>query len=411
MVLRRALQGLKVHAENVAPTENRGAKRVRGEDGAPASKRAGNVGLKVHSENIAVPQKKVLREQNNQIADPVKPQKDALKEITKKNNVAENQPEPAETSCKRSPVKKTVRAGPKCKNVMGDYQMVSALDFYLDKPDLPENVPDIDRRVLHDPTCEGHYAHDSFVYLHKREEQFICQPYLHMQPEVPTSYRALLVDWMVEIQESFELNHETLYLAVKMVDRFLSKKHLKRAQIQLLGATSLLIASKIDERVPPSLDEFTYICDDAYTREMFIDMERHILQVLEFDLSMPLSYSFLRRYCRSMDMNLREMTLARFILECSLMEYSMIVHRDSEIAAASLLLAMDILNIEWTDTLTYYTGYRPTELMSLRNDLNRLVHRLKQSQREEKMPTKTIFIKYSHEVFHQVASYEFPPIE
>jgi len=28
--------------------------------------------------------------------------------------------------------------------------------------------------------------------------------------------RALLVDWMVEIQESFELNHETLYLGVKV---------------------------------------------------------------------------------------------------------------------------------------------------------------------------------------------------
>lgn len=28
--------------------------------------------------------------------------------------------------------------------------------------------------------------------------------------------RSLLVDWMVEIQESFELNHETLYLGVKV---------------------------------------------------------------------------------------------------------------------------------------------------------------------------------------------------
>lgn len=286
-----------------------------------------------------------------------------------------------------------------------------ALDFYVEKTDLPEGVPDVDRKVLNDPICEGHYAHDSFVYLRERETHFICQPYCHKQPEVPSSYRALLVDWMVEIQESFELNHETLYLAVKMVDRFLSKEDLRRSQIQLLGATSLLIASKIDERVPPSLDEFTYICDDAYTRDMFIDMERHVLQVLEFDLSMPLSYSFLRRYCRSMEMTLREMTLARFILECSLMDYSMIGHRDSKIAAASLLLAMDILGMEWKDTLTYYSGYQPSELLPLRDELNKLVHRLKQVSQEEKASTKTIFVKYSHEVFHKVATLDFPPIE
>ncbi len=31
------------------------------------------------------------------------------------------------------------------------------------------------------------------------------------------------IDWLVEVQESFELNHETLYTAVKMMDLFLSR--------------------------------------------------------------------------------------------------------------------------------------------------------------------------------------------
>lgn len=66
--------------------------------------------------------------------------------------------------------------------------------------------------------------------------------------------RALLVDWMVEVQESFELNHETLYLAVKLVDLFLTKssqtqperEHLTKEELQLLGASALFIASKFD---------------------------------------------------------------------------------------------------------------------------------------------------------------------
>lgn len=66
--------------------------------------------------------------------------------------------------------------------------------------------------------------------------------------------RALLVDWMVEVQESFELNHETLYLAVKLVDLFLTrstqkqpeKDYLTKEELQLLGASALFIASKFD---------------------------------------------------------------------------------------------------------------------------------------------------------------------
>lgn len=42
--------------------------------------------------------------------------------------------------------------------------------------------------------------------------------------------RSLLVDWMVEIQESFELNHETLYLGVK-VSLLLKKKKNKGPRI------------------------------------------------------------------------------------------------------------------------------------------------------------------------------------
>jgi len=66
------------------------------------------------------------------------------------------------------------------------------------------------------------------------------------QPELSKWMRSLLVDWMVEVQESFELNHETLYLAVKIVDTYLSKEKVSKDSLQLLGAAALLIACKFD---------------------------------------------------------------------------------------------------------------------------------------------------------------------
>lgn len=60
--------------------------------------------------------------------------------------------------------------------------------------------------------------------------------------------RAILVDWLVEVQENFELFHETLYLAVKIVDRYLEQVEVKKEYLQLVGATSMLVAAKFEVR-------------------------------------------------------------------------------------------------------------------------------------------------------------------
>lgn len=52
------------------------------------------------------------------------------------------------------------------------------------------------------------------------------------------------------------------------------------------------------ERIPPLVDDFLYICDGAYTLSQLLKMEMNILRVVDFDLGIPLSYRFLRRYAR-----------------------------------------------------------------------------------------------------------------
>lgn len=52
------------------------------------------------------------------------------------------------------------------------------------------------------------------------------------------------------------------------------------------------------EHSPPCVDDFLYICDDAYKREELISMEESILQTLSFDINIPIPYRFLRRYAK-----------------------------------------------------------------------------------------------------------------
>lgn len=266
---------------------------------------------------------------------------------------------------------------------------------------FPTGVVDFDEEMMNDPFSEARYAQDIFEYYKQREVKFTIEKYLDRQPDMTEHMRAILIDWMVEVQESFELNHETLYLAVKLIDMFLVKQNVPKTMIQLVGATAALIASKYDERLPPLVDDFLYICDDSYSRSELLVMECSILKSVGFDLGIPISYRFLRRYARCSKIPMDTLTLARFILETSLMEYDLIDVRDSKIAAAALLLALKMKNNgEWTPTLQYYSGYQEEELLDLMKHLNRLIsppiNRL----------TMTIRTKYSHPVFFEVAKIE-----
>ncbi|XP_043830336.1 G2/mitotic-specific cyclin-B3 [Dromiciops gliroides] len=253
-------------------------------------------------------------------------------------------------------------------------------------------------KVEEDPYANTEYAKEIFKYMRKREEVFPVSNYMVKQHDITKDMRAILVDWMVEVQENFELTHETLYLAVKLVDHYLMQVVCLRDKLQLIGSTAILIASKFEERCPPCIDDFLYICDDAYQREELLSMEVSILHTLNFDINIPIAYRFLRRFAKCAHVNMETLTLARFICELTLQEYDYVQERASKLAASCFFLALKMKNIgKWTPTLEHYSGYRSTDLFSLVKRLNFLLT----YQRHDKL--KAVRTKYSHKIFFEVA--------
>ena len=64
-----------------------------------------------------------------------------------------------------------------------------------------------------------------------------------VQKDVSPNMRGILVDWLVEVAEEYKIVSDTLYLTVSYIDRFLSFNVLSRQRLQLLGVSSMLIAS------------------------------------------------------------------------------------------------------------------------------------------------------------------------
>jgi len=325
--------------------------------------------------------------------------KEVKKNIAKKNTVVAALKKQEETSSTSSSSEEGLLCVFSDSETSSEEKVVDVKPAEPTWPVMPEGVEDFDRENAEDPQQHSEYAMETFQYYKNREETFRVPDYLQSHHEINENMRGILVDWLVEVQESFELNHETLYTAVKMVDLYLSKKQVKKEDLQLIGAVTCLISCKVDERIPPMVDDFLYVCDDAYTRERFMVTERKVLSVVGFDVGFPLSYRYLRRYGRVCHISMPVLTLARYILELSLMEYRLNVEiSESEVAVAALVLALKMKNIEgWVATLKYYSGvdFAKAEVV-----LQKMLVMLQQPHKES---MKTIHAKYSHKVFHEVA--------
>ncbi|XP_071299002.1 G2/mitotic-specific cyclin-B3 isoform X2 [Agelaius tricolor] len=307
--------------------------------------------------------------------------------------VAKNNEINLKKSMKKTPP--TVPAEPKVDSV--PEKPVSVQELKPPEQRVPA-VEDIDKEQLGDPYANAEYAKEIFEYMREREEKFMLPDYMEKQTDISGDMRAILVDWMVEVQENFELNHETLYLAVKLVDHYLVEVVSMREKLQLIGSTAILIASKFEERCPPCVDDFLYICDDAYKREELIAMEMSILSTLKFDINIPIPYRFLRRFAKCARATMETLTLARFLCEMTLQEYDYARESPSKLAASCLLLALTMKNLGgWTPTLEYYSGYSAQDLHPLVKRLNFLLT----YQPRDKL--NAVRSKYSHRVFFEVA--------
>lgn len=77
--------------------------------------------------------------------------------------------------------------------------------------------------------------------------------YMIKQTDINAKMRSILVDWLIEVHRKFELTPETLYLTINIVDRFLSIMAVSRRELQLVGISSMLIASKYEEIWAPEV--------------------------------------------------------------------------------------------------------------------------------------------------------------
>ncbi|SPO25894.1 b-type cyclin 2 [Ustilago trichophora] len=255
-------------------------------------------------------------------------------------------------------------------------------------------VMGLDPDEVRDTSMVAEYANEIFTYMARCERETMANPnYMDFQSEIHWHMRATLVDWLLQVHMRYHMLPETLWIAINVVDRFLSVRVVSLAKLQLVGVTAMFIAAKYEEILAPSVKEFVYMTEGGYSREEILKGERIILSTLDFNVSSYCSpYSWVRRISKADDYDIRTRTLSKFLMELALLDHRFLRARPSLIAAVGMFLAKKMLGGEWDDAFVYYSDFTEEQLVP---GANLLLERLLDPGFEEQF----VYRKYANKKF------------
>ncbi|PON33943.1 Cyclin [Parasponia andersonii] len=190
--------------------------------------------------------------------------------------------------------------------------------------------------------------------------------YMLIQIDITPHMRAVLINWLIEVHYKFDLMQETLYLTITLLDRYLSQVKIKKNEMQLVGLTALLLASKYEDSWQwiPRVKDLLSISAESYTREQMLGMEKLILKQLKFRLNTPTPYVFMLRFLKAAQSDTKLEHLAFYLIELCLVEYEALMFKPSLLSASAIYVARCTLHMTppWTPLLFRHARYEVSQL-------------------------------------------------
>ena len=195
--------------------------------------------------------------------------------------------------------------------------------------------------------------------------------YLEYQPEINEKMRAILIDWLIDVNNRFHYKEETLYTTIYIMDRYLSKKVIKRKRFQLLGITSLFIASKLNEIYFRRISDYAFISDNTYTQDEIKIMEEDISKTLNFDFLFPSPLSFFEILSKKLGLyeDLNSYYYGQCLMQTFLMDIRSLNYSYSTIACTCCYIVMKFYKNE-NYKICYNSKFYTVKKINIYTDIN-----------------------------------------
>ncbi|WWC92505.1 uncharacterized protein L201_007464 [Kwoniella dendrophila CBS 6074] len=199
------------------------------------------------------------------------------------------------------------------------------------------------RRPEESPYFEEDYSDEIIAYMHSMDNSTLASAELmDMQPELQWFMRPYLIDFLIEVHQQFRLRPEVLYLAMNIVDRYVSKRVVYKKHYQLVGCAALWIAAKFEDGKDkvPLVRELAEMCCKAYDESAFIQMEGHVLSTIGWNIGHPSAEAWLRINTTGHNYeDPKVQNMARFLMEITLFHREFVGIQSSLVASGALMLA------------------------------------------------------------------------
>ncbi|XP_073137965.1 cyclin-SDS [Henckelia pumila] len=154
--------------------------------------------------------------------------------------------------------------------------------------------------------------------------------------------RQQMVHWIVEQATNKELQRETMFLGVSLLDRFLSKGYFKNIRnLQITGIACLTLATRIEENQPNNcIRRKTFeVGSNTYARNEVVAMEWMVQEVLDFQCFLPTLYNFLWFYLKAARANEKVEKTTKYLAVLALLGHQQLCYWPSTVAAGLVVLA------------------------------------------------------------------------
>ncbi|CAL1356162.1 unnamed protein product [Linum trigynum] len=186
--------------------------------------------------------------------------------------------------------------------------------------------------------------------------------------------RLRMVDWIIEESAAKELHHETTFLGVSLLDRFLSKGFFgSKRNLQIAGIACLTLATRIEENQPyNSVRQSNFrVGKHAYSRCEVVGMEWLVQEVLDFECFFPTVYNFLWFYLKAARADAEVEQRSKNLALLAISDQEHLEYWPSTVAATLVILAcLD------TGQTAHYKGVIKLHNRTKANDLHTCVQRL-----------------------------------
>lgn len=191
-------------------------------------------------------------------------------------------------------------------------------------------------------------VHDILEKMKIQESTMYAQA--PIEDDLVALWRKMLIEWMYYVVDYCRLQRTAVAAASFFFDVAVRKELVHGAEEhQLAAATALQLALKTHDSSVIKLDKLVKLGRGQFTEKDVVEMERKILESLQWHLHPPSAYCFLRQYERLLPNSIGQTTrqminnVTSLACEVTLTDHKYLCYQPSEVSYAALLMALEMI--------------------------------------------------------------------